>query len=95
MKYVNYSLINEKVSLNGYSENNVWQLIKFKSFRTVVKYDGWIENDSFSEIHYKLLIRRKPLFVLHNCVIPSIMLCILTLVSFYIPFAPQVIKTNF
>jgi len=54
-----------------------------------MKYENWIENDSFSEIRYKILIRRKPLFVLQNCVIPAIMLCILTLVSFFIPFAQE------
>ena len=37
-----------------------------------MKYEGWIENYSFSEIRYKILIRRKPLFVIQNCVIPVI-----------------------
>jgi nicotinic acetylcholine receptor epsilon len=89
LNYLNYSLIRENPSLDSYSENNVWQLISYKPFRNVVKYDTWIENDAFSEIIYKILIRRKPLFVLQNCVIPAVMLCILTLVSFFIPFAPE------
>jgi hypothetical protein len=38
--------------------------------RYEMKYEGWIENYSFSEIRYKILIRRKPLFVIQNCVIP-------------------------
>ena len=44
----------------------------YRAFRSEIKYDNWIENDTFSEIRYKILIRRKPLFVLQNCVIPGI-----------------------
>lgn len=77
----------EDPSLENYTENNEWALMAYKPYRHEIKYTNWIENDSFSEIHYKILIRRKPLFVIQNCVIPAIMLCILTLVSFFIPFA--------
>lgn len=76
-------------SLDNYTENNEWELVGFKPFRHEIKYTNWIENDFFTEIRYKILIRRKPLFVLQNCVIPAIMLCILTLVSFFIPFASE------
>jgi nicotinic acetylcholine receptor len=76
LSYLNYSLITEDPSLDSYSENNVWKLISYKPFRNEVKYDAWIENDPFSEVIYKILIRRKPLFVLQNCVIPAVMLVI-------------------
>lgn len=81
--------MNENPSIENYTENNEWTLIAYKPFRVDIKYENWIENDSFSEIRYKILIRRKPLFVLQNCVIPAIMLCVLTLVSFFIPFAQE------
>lgn len=79
--------MNENPSLQNYTENNEWTLVKYKPFRSEIKYDNWVENDLFSEIRYKILIRRKPLFVLQNFVAPALMLCILTLVSFFIPFA--------
>ena len=85
--YLNYTLMNESPSLENYTENNEWSLLAYKPVRTEIKYDNWIEDDLFSEIRYKILIRRKPLFVLQNFVIPALMLCIITLVTFYIPFA--------
>ena len=86
---MNYSLMTENPSLENYTENNEWILVGYKPFRYEIKYANWIENDTFSEIRYKILIQRKPLFVIQNCVIPAIMLCILTLASFFIPFAQE------
>jgi hypothetical protein len=74
LSYLNYSLINENPSLEAYTENNVWKLVGYKPYRNEVKYEAWIENDPFSEIIYKILVKRKPLFVIQNCVIPAMML---------------------
>jgi nicotinic acetylcholine receptor, invertebrate len=87
--YLNYTLITEIPSLQNYTENNEWRLIDYKPYRLETKYENWVENDSFAEINYKILIQRKPLFVVHNFVAPALMLCILTLVSFFIPFAQE------
>ena len=84
--------MSENPSLDNYTENNEWTMLAYKPFRVEIKYDNWIENDYFSEIRYKILISRKPLFVLQNCVIPAMMLCVLSLVSFFIPFGPGKIK---
>ncbi len=88
MSYLNYSLMNEESALAGYQENSEWSLVDYKGIRNLIKYDNWIEEDSFSNIHYKILISRKPLFVLQNYCIPAVMLCIITLCMFYMPF-PQ------
>lgn len=80
--------MNEDSVLANYQENSEWKLVDFKGFRNEIKYNNWIEDDSFSEIHYKILIKRKPLFVMQNYAIPAIMMCILTLSTFYMPF-PQ------
>lgn len=88
VNYLNYTLMNLDTSLAGYQANSEWTLIDYKPFRNEIFYDNWIEPFPFSEIHYKILIRRKPLFVLQNYCVPALMLCIITLISFYIPF-PQ------
>ena len=87
LSYLNYTFMNEFSSLQGYSENNEWSLREYKPYRKEIKYENWIENDLFSEIHYKIVIQRKPLFVLQNFCIPAFMLCIITLCSFFMPFA--------
>ena len=75
--------------LSNYTENNEWILIAFKAYRYEIKYENWIEDDEFSEIRYKMILRRKPLFVITNCIIPAVMLTILSLTSFFIPFAQE------
>ncbi len=86
-KYLNYTLM--EFEKKGYQENSVWTLVGYEGFRNEIMYDNWIEKDAFSEIHYKILIRRKPLFVLQNYCIPAVMLSIITLDSFYMPMAQQ------
>lgn len=85
--YLNYTVLVAVPSLMNYTENNEWKLIQYKPYRTEIAYDMWIEKKSFSEIRYKILIERKSLFVLQNFVTPAVILSILTLVSFFIPFA--------
>lgn len=89
MTYLNYTFMNENTTLFGYVENNEWALKGYRAYRKVIKYDNWVENDPFSEIHYKIFIRRKPLFVLQNYCIPTLMLCVITLCSFFMPFAQE------
>ena len=81
--------MNENTALAAFTENSEWSLIGYKGFRKEINYDNWIDNFPFSEIHYKILIRRKPLFVLQNYCIPALMLCAITLFSFYMPFAQE------
>jgi len=61
--------------------------IFYKPIRFEIKYEHWFDDEAFSEIKYRILIRRKSLFVLQNYVVPVIIMCILTLTTFFIPFA--------
>jgi hypothetical protein len=74
-------------ALSQYQENSEWTLVDYQAFRHEIVYDNWVEPHAFSEIHYKILIRRKPLYVLQNYCLPALMLCIIILITFYIPFA--------
>lgn len=85
---LNYSMLNEHPSVKNLTEHLEWKLIAYKPSRFEIKYEHWFDNNSFSEVKYKFLIRRKSLFVLQNYVTPAVILCTLTLVSFFIPF-PQ------
>jgi hypothetical protein len=88
-KYLNYTCRTEEPSLKNFSHNSEWILVKYKPIRAENKYEHWIEDDYFSEIKYNILIKRKSLFVIQNYVSSSLILSILTLVSFFIPFAQQ------
>jgi len=88
-KYLNYTCRTPEPSLKNFTDNAEWTLVKYKPTRHENKYEHWIEDDYFSEIKYNILIRRKSLFVIQNYVTSAIILCTLTLVSFFIPFAQQ------
>jgi hypothetical protein len=90
-KYLNYTCRTEEPSLKNFTDNVEWILVKYKPSRAENKYEHWIEDDYFSEIKYKFLIRRKPLFVIQNYVLSSLLLSVLTLVSFFIPFVQEML----
>jgi len=89
IKHLNYTLMLPDPIMINYTENNEWQLVQYKPFRSEMTYEQWIEEYPFSEIRYKLWIKRKSLFTIQNFVTPAIFLCFLTLVSFFIPFAQE------
>ena len=88
LNYLNYTLMHSDTDLAEYKENNEWTLVDYKTFRYEITYDNWVEPFAFSKIHYKILIRRKPLYMLQNYCAPALILCIIILISFYVPF-PQ------
>ena len=89
--YLNYTIMHENPTLKNFTDNQEWTLVSYKPIRYEIKYEHWFDNESFSEIKYKILINRKPLFVLQNYVIPAVVLGTVTLVSFFIPF-PQAMQ---
>jgi hypothetical protein len=86
---LNYSLMNQNTSLAGYQENSEWALAAYRPLRLEVLYENWVESHPFSEIHYKILVRRKPLYVLQNYCMPALMLCTIILITFYVPFSQR------
>ena len=89
--YVEYTIMNENFSLDNYTENKEWHLDGYNAIKYEVVYEHWYDKQKFSEIRYQILMSRKSLFVLQNYVIGAILLCILTLVSFFIPLAQCII----
>jgi hypothetical protein len=89
--YVEYTIMNEHFSLDNYTENKEWHLDGYNAIKYEVVYEHWYDKQKFSEIRYQILMSRKSLFVLQNYVIGAILLCILTLVSFFIPLAQCII----
>ncbi len=87
--YINYNIKEsiKAIDHETYHENSQWALVDFKGFRNEIFYDNWVEKDAFSEIHYKILIRRKPFYMVQNYCLPAIMMCTVLLYIFYVPFA--------
>ncbi len=84
---LNYTMLHPNVTLKNFTDNQEWTLITYKPSRFEIKYEHWFDDEAFSEIKYQICIKRKALFVIQNYVIPAVILCSLTLTSFFIPFA--------
>ena len=89
--HLNYTVMHAEPTLKNFTDNQEWSLINYKPVRFEIKYEHWFDDNSFSEIKYVILIKRKSLFVIQNYVTPAVILCTLTLVSFFIPF-PQAMQ---
>ena len=63
---LNYTMLHPNVSLKNFTDNQEWSLITYKPTRFEIKYEQWFDEESFSEIKYQILIKRKPLFVIHK-----------------------------
>jgi hypothetical protein len=87
---LNYSKLFDQSLLKDLGENQVWSILKYNAVRTETHYEHWIDNQNFSEIKYKILMRRKPLFVLQNYVIPAMILSTVTLLCFFIPYPSRI-----
>ncbi|KAI3379489.1 hypothetical protein SNEBB_005444 [Seison nebaliae] len=90
-KQIDYVLELSRPDLTLYAQNSEWFLLDLSAQRDIIHYSNWVEsNSSFTEIKYKIFIRRKPLHITYNIVLPCMMLSLLTLISFAIPFQQQV-----
>ena len=71
--------------LDGFINNKLWDLIKYKYEFVDREYEGYF--GYYSEIQVHLYVKRKPLYVITNLLIPALCLSVMTLISFHIPFA--------
>ncbi|CAF1582305.1 unnamed protein product [Rotaria sp. Silwood1] len=86
---IHYRFWEKSPELPQYTPNNEWKLLAVAQSIKTVQYPNWVEPDTFFEINFTILIVRKPLQAIYNTVVPALMLTILTLVSFFIPFAQE------
>ena len=94
-RFLNYSFEDDFNALVEYEESQTWNLVEIVSNRVLMTYNDWSEfplntDNSFSEMHIILTLKRKPLYLIINFTIPSLILSILTIMSFFIPFTQQI-----
>lgn len=76
-------VVNASVSadLENYIRNAEWELIAMPASSNDVTY----EIGTYSDVTYKLVIRRKPLYYLFNLLLPCILIVIINTVGLYLP----------
>ena len=81
---IHYKFWENKPDLLQYTPNNEWRLLAVTQSIKTVTYPKWVEQDTFYEVNFTILIVRKPLQAIYNTVVPALMLTTLTLVSFFV-----------
>lgn len=66
------------------SENGEWALIYRPARRVLAPITG-LETPGFSEIHYFLIIQRKPLFYIINIIVPCVLISSLVVLVYFLP----------
>ena len=64
-------------------QSSEWELVQTKNKRTETKYDCCPE--TYVEIQFELLLRRRPTFASHLFIAPSVILCLITPSIFVLP----------
>ena len=83
---LDYNVINASSLIYNYTENKQWSLIS----KTASKNAAFRIQTNYTEIKLKIIIKRKPLFILTNIVILALILSTVTIVTFFIPFAQAI-----
>ena len=83
---LNYSISTINSFIYNYTENKQWSLILKTAERNIVVSNRF----SFVQLKYKIVIKRKPLFIITNIVILALILSTITVVTFFIPFAQAI-----
>lgn len=66
-------------------ENQLWSYIKENAQVQEKPYSDY--DYPFSAIEIKIKVQRKPLFFLVNLIVPAFFLSVVTLITFFVPFA--------
>ena len=64
-------------------QNGEWDIIGFPNRRHVIDYPCCLE--SFSDVTFYVIIRRKPLYYMFNLILPCLFITATTVLVFYLP----------
>ncbi|XP_061168797.1 neuronal acetylcholine receptor subunit beta-3-like [Saccostrea echinata] len=82
---VDLQLLSKKPNLQQYILNNEFDLLGVNLYRTMVDETCCPGTGSHPIIHFQMTIKRKSIYYDYIVIAPTIMLCILTLASFWLP----------
>ncbi|XP_015668648.1 acetylcholine receptor subunit epsilon [Protobothrops mucrosquamatus] len=72
------------IDYEAFTENGEWAIKHRPARRILAPLDG-LEAPGFSEIHYFLIIQRKPLFYVINIIVPCVLISSLVVLVYFVP----------
>ncbi|RUS74599.1 hypothetical protein EGW08_017641 [Elysia chlorotica] len=73
----------DRGDLSNYIPNSEWELIDLTVERTVKTFSCC--DEPYLDLHFHLVIKRRPLFYIFNMILPCILITLVALLGFYIP----------
>ena len=87
---VSFDIPNDNIDLTDFTVNSIWKLASTNLLDKVGGDRVDFEDSSNSEISFVLHLERKPLYYMMNSVFPCLILNMVTLLTFFMPFGNQV-----
>jgi nicotinic acetylcholine receptor len=81
--FLDLNLNSEEGDITNYIKNGEWHLVKLAATKIKKMYSCCEE--PYPEIHYKLTIRRRPLYYVFNLVFPCLLITLVAFLGFYLP----------
>ena len=88
-----FNVTNNFSSISDYTENPVWKIIEANS--TTQKSASRFKNSEANDFLFRLCIERKPLYYIINNMFSCLVINVMTLIIFFIPFPLQATLCTF
>ena len=85
---IGFDQTNKKASTVNFMANSVWDLVgnKITIVNTSSRFFGYLSSSDFV---FELTVQRKPLYYMINNVYPCLILNVVTLITYFLPFSLQ------
>ncbi|CAF0756631.1 unnamed protein product [Brachionus calyciflorus] len=81
--FLDLSVNSDEGDVTNYIKNGEWHLVKLTATKISKRYSCCEE--AYPEIHYRLIIRRRPLYYVFNMVFPCLLITLVAFLGFYLP----------
>lgn len=80
----------DPIALDDYTNNSVWDIIDTSTEERINEAKSkFYYYDQFEQFYYNITIKRLPLYFMMNNVYPFLVLNIVTLANYFLPFSSQ------
>lgn len=80
----------DEINFDYYTKNPVWDIVNTTINESLnLAKSKYYNNEDFDEFFYNITIKRLPLYFMINNVYPFLILNIVTLANYFLPFASQ------
>lgn len=87
---INYLVSSSRFDTNDFVRSPLWDLVNNSISEGFTQFKNPYDNSSFNYLIFELVIKRKPMYILINGVLPCFLLNVVTVIAFLLPFKSQI-----